>query len=311
MQGETVGLIDSTGSLVVEYNYDAWGRIIGRTGSLVGTLGWLNPFRYRGYVYDEETRMYYLKSRYYNPEWGRFINADALLGKRGALLGHNLFAYCYNNPAAFIDSNGAFPIAISLWRVVLRCGVQLLTAAGIGIAGGMLTDALIDSWTRRYPTFETFPQAQVSISVADVRSREELESALGAASTAKVSELDGDGSLDAYYFAFISPLDSAYPGHLMCINEPLSLEEAKTVLKYAKLVRSLAKKCGTSVEHCGIYTFDQSAAEALAAATGGGNELHNHYYTNKAKGTYYNHYHSGSNWGGRAHIWFGIPLIRQ
>ncbi len=56
---KAVGLVDSTGTLVVEYNYDAWGRIIGHTGS----LGWLNPFRYRGYVYDEETRMYYLKSR--------------------------------------------------------------------------------------------------------------------------------------------------------------------------------------------------------------------------------------------------------
>ena len=110
---KAVGLVDSTGSLVVEYNYDAWGRIIGRTGSLVGTLGWLNPFRYRGYVYDEETRMYYLKSRYYNPEWGRFINADEILGQTGEVLSHNLFAYCRNCPIIHFDPKGYSAISAS------------------------------------------------------------------------------------------------------------------------------------------------------------------------------------------------------
>jgi len=57
-------------------------------------------------VYDEETGLYYLRSRYYNPEWGRFINADALTGKRGELLNHNIFAYCSGNPINFIDIDG-------------------------------------------------------------------------------------------------------------------------------------------------------------------------------------------------------------
>ena len=67
---------------MVEYTYDAWGNPIDKTGTLAATLGTLNPFRYRGYVFDEETGLYYLKSRYYNPVWGRFVNADAVLGEK-------------------------------------------------------------------------------------------------------------------------------------------------------------------------------------------------------------------------------------
>ena len=62
-------------------------------------MGTVQPFRYRGYVYDVETGLYYLRSRYYNPEWGRFINADALI--KG-----NLFGYCGNNPICRDDSSG-------------------------------------------------------------------------------------------------------------------------------------------------------------------------------------------------------------
>jgi RHS repeat-associated protein len=69
-------------------------------------VGAKNPYRYRGYRYDSETGLYYLQSRYYNPEWGRFVNADGLVGQRGELLAHNLFAYCKNNPVTMKDSNG-------------------------------------------------------------------------------------------------------------------------------------------------------------------------------------------------------------
>ncbi len=106
LQGDVIALLDDSNSIVVEYKYDAWGALLGKTGSLASTLGTLNPFRYRGYVYDEETKLYYLRSRYYNPEWGRFISADALLGKTGALLDHNLFAYCGNNPVTHDDPYG-------------------------------------------------------------------------------------------------------------------------------------------------------------------------------------------------------------
>ena len=79
LQGDVVGIVDSADNLVVEYRYDAWGKPLNITGSLADTLGRRNPFRYRGYVYDEETGLYYLRSRYYNPVAGRFANADVYI----------------------------------------------------------------------------------------------------------------------------------------------------------------------------------------------------------------------------------------
>ena len=76
------------------------------TGTLASTLGALNPFRYRGYVYDEETGFYYLRSRYYDPTTCRFISADILLSTGQGVLGNNCYAYCLNNPVCFQDKSG-------------------------------------------------------------------------------------------------------------------------------------------------------------------------------------------------------------
>ena len=105
-QGDIVKLIDASGASVVEYTYDTWGKEVQTTGSLAGTLGSFQPFRYRGYVYDEETGLYYLQSRYYDPTTGRFISADTLLSTGQGVLGHNAFAYCRDNPSSRFDPEG-------------------------------------------------------------------------------------------------------------------------------------------------------------------------------------------------------------
>ena len=99
LQGDVVAMIDTNGTQVVEYHYDAWGAPISKTGTMAATLGTVNPFRYRGYVYDEETGLYYLRSRYYNPVWKRFIFADSIYH-------NNLFIYCVNSPVAKNDTDG-------------------------------------------------------------------------------------------------------------------------------------------------------------------------------------------------------------
>ena len=104
LQGDIVGLIDTSGTEVVKYTYDAWGKVLSTTGSLAATLGTVQPFRYRGYVYDVETELYYLRSRYYSPIWKRFINSDKLIE-------NNLFNYCFSCPVSLIDPNGKAPIA--------------------------------------------------------------------------------------------------------------------------------------------------------------------------------------------------------
>ena len=104
LQGDVVGILDNGGNLVVEYKYDAWGRSISITGLLAATLGKRNPFRYRGYNYDEESGLYYLRSRYFNPLVGRFVNADCLVSP--VLLKGNVFAYCVNEPVSKCDESG-------------------------------------------------------------------------------------------------------------------------------------------------------------------------------------------------------------
>ncbi|MFR1758446.1 MAG: RHS repeat-associated core domain-containing protein, partial [Christensenellaceae bacterium] len=76
-QGDVMGIMDTSGNLVVEYQYDVWGALFLMSGSLAETLGKKNPLRYRGYIYDEETKLYYLVSRYYSPAMKRFISPDS------------------------------------------------------------------------------------------------------------------------------------------------------------------------------------------------------------------------------------------
>ena len=110
LQGDVVAIYDSQGSTQVKYTYDTWGKLISVTGTMASTLGAKNPFRYRGYVYDTETGYYYLTTRYYDPETGRFLNADGYISTGEPLTGYNMFAYCYNNPVMYEDSGGSRPI---------------------------------------------------------------------------------------------------------------------------------------------------------------------------------------------------------
>ena len=73
LQGDIVAILDQSGNVVVQYKYDAWGKPISKTGTLASTLGTIQPFRYRGYVYDEETGKYYLQTRFYSPVLSRFL----------------------------------------------------------------------------------------------------------------------------------------------------------------------------------------------------------------------------------------------
>ena len=112
-QGDVTGIFDGNGTLVVTYAWDnAWGYNPIPEGVMASTLGELNPLRYRSYVYDTETGYYYLQSRYYDPEIGRFINADIYLSTGDGLLGNNMFAYCVNSPTNFRDDGGNFLCSI-------------------------------------------------------------------------------------------------------------------------------------------------------------------------------------------------------
>ena len=107
LQGDVVKLIQTNGYVVAHYTYDAWGYIL----NCGGNLAEVNPIRYRGYYYDNETGFYYLQSRYYDPANRRFINADCYTCTNNSNeIACNMFTYCYNNPIIYHDSCGTEPV---------------------------------------------------------------------------------------------------------------------------------------------------------------------------------------------------------
>ena len=132
LQGDVVKLIHYIRGFeyesVATYEYDAWGNIVSSSGRLAE----INPLRYRGYYYDNETGFYYLQSRYYDPANRRFISADVYASTGQGFVGTNMFAYCVNNPVFLTDEDGNFAIAIGIGAAVEAiCGS--VAAAGLGI----------------------------------------------------------------------------------------------------------------------------------------------------------------------------------
>ena len=154
--GDVVGLVDSSNQVVVRYQYNSWGKVTSTQDTSGVSLATLNPFRYRKYVYDPETGLYCLGSRYYDPEVGRFVNADdtdVIFAKPQELGNKNLYAYCDNNPVAREDYAGEFPIpcivgavvgaAVSGFSYVLTSGgeidgVELAKSCLVGAISGAL-----------------------------------------------------------------------------------------------------------------------------------------------------------------------------
>ena len=128
-QGDVIAIIDDYAERVVNYEYSAWGELLSVTGSKADTVGTLNPFRYRGYCYDTETGFYYVSSRYYDPEIGRWINADGYVSTGQGVLGNNMFAYCGNNPVNRVDHTGQFWSEI--WEFAKTAVAEIGKAMGV------------------------------------------------------------------------------------------------------------------------------------------------------------------------------------
>jgi len=161
--GNIIFILAEDGTEMVKYEYDAYGNII---NSPTGTLSTINPYTYRGYRYDTEIDMYYLNSRYYNPETGRFISSDGLLGETGDIQSTNMYAYCANNPIANVDPTGFWVMSlfgftitygafgggfVSVWWVFDGKGNQgILITCGVGfyLPGVSLSYSPFFSWKK-------------------------------------------------------------------------------------------------------------------------------------------------------------------
>ena len=140
-QGDVLGLYTGAGVQVSSYEYDAWGNVISMTDSTSFGIATINPIRYRGYYFDEETGWYYLQSRYYDPEIGRFINADEYISTGRGVLGCNVYAYCNNCPIMFSDSSGQLlDIAAAFGAAIFGGAAVALTIVFAGIVIYALTE---------------------------------------------------------------------------------------------------------------------------------------------------------------------------
>ena len=144
IQGNIIALLDNTGTVVVKYKYDAWGKckVLDATGAEITDnthIGILNPFRYRSYYFDHGIGLYFLKTRYYDPEIGRFMTIDdiAYLDPE-SINGLNLYAYCLNNPIIYSDPTGHSATLAIILGIVALAGL-ITTCIGVGTNNNIVT----------------------------------------------------------------------------------------------------------------------------------------------------------------------------
>ena len=299
LQGDIVGIVDNTGNLVVEYRYDAWGKSLSITGTLKTSLGELNPFGYRGYVWDEETKLYYLRSRYYNPERNRFNSVDSIAGKVGSLGTHNLFMYCANNPMLMSDPDGRFAVE----------------AAAVGGTYGGPVGAIIGFFIAIFAIDELKKNSpSISWSKANVESVNTTQF-----DKAKAERYRSKLESAVFYIAY----GSNFGGNLIYDeNNPLNFQQTLIALGvtaainansniytsgffqidpkyYTNDVYSIVGYNTSRDTNWGVYTKSQMAAEGLAYMLGCANPV-----SEITKGTSgYEHYHDPGHY---IHIWYGV-----
>jgi len=123
LHGDIVAVYDTSGTQVAHYRYDAWGNCT--ASNAINDVVANNPFRYRGYYYDKDLGLYYLGTRYYDANIGRFISPDGVgyLGANGDLNSYNLYAYCSNNPVMYVDPSGNSIIAALIIGVIAGAAI--------------------------------------------------------------------------------------------------------------------------------------------------------------------------------------------
>ena len=179
-QGDIVALVDQSGNVVAKYVYDAWGvcNVYDASGTLNTSdsfIGNINPFRYRGYYYDVETGLYYLQTRYYDPQAGRFLSPDSVDYIAPDLIGGlNLYAYCNNNPVMYSDPEGTF-----VWALI-----GAVAGAVAGFAGRLIGDLVSKEWS----TWQEYVGSMVGGAVSGALAA----TGVGLAAAAVVGSVAGD-----------------------------------------------------------------------------------------------------------------------
>ena len=167
IQGDVLAILDNSGNELVSYTYDAWGKVLSITGSKADTLGVLNPLRYRSYIYDQDTGLYYLQSRYYNPETGRFLNADEFVATGQGLLGNNMFTYCLNNPVMYRDQTGTLVTETVVFSLIITIAEFVMVAIAAALIAELIVEVVEEIIDYSYEPFSTPDIQEATISEAE------------------------------------------------------------------------------------------------------------------------------------------------
>ena len=283
LQGDVIRIIDFAGTEVASYVYDAWGNIKDTKGE--PTIREINPIRYRSYVYDTETSLYYLQSRYYDPFTGRFLNADIYCDTNtGTSLSANMFAYCENNPVNYLDPNGYVALVDDLVYALIALSAATVAicsssffkkgwsafcnAVGNGLSsiGNAIWNGASAAWN--------WSKNKIKNAINAVK---KFNTAVSADN--KIKSKVKRNSKTRYWSA---NLKSGY----VDIGKSLSYSAAKS---YVKSGRS-------------VFTVTDAEAKALAKNASGGKKPVYHTKHKNSVG-YYKHYHLYNHSNG-AHIWF-------
>ena len=283
LQGDVIRIIDLSGTEVASYVYDAWGNIKDTKGE--PTIREINPIRYRSYVYDTETSLYYLQSRYYDPFTGRFLNADIYCDTNtGTSLSANMFAYCENNPVNYLDPNGYVALVDDLVYALIALSAATVAicsssffkkgwsafcnAVGNGLSsiGNAIWNGASAAWN--------WSKNKIKNAINAVK---KFNTAVSADN--KIKSKVKRNSKTRYWSA---NLKSGY----VDIGKSLSYSAAKS---YVKSGRS-------------VFTVTDAEAKALAKNASGGKKPVYHTKHKNSVG-YYKHYHLYNHSNG-AHIWF-------
>ena len=249
VQGDITGIANANGTVVVEYSYDVWGKLLSVTGSLADTIGQINSLRYRGYYYDTETGLYLTGTRYYDPEIGRFINADGVISGTGeSVQGYNLFAYCFNNPVNMSDPTGNWPrwatIALGAVAAVAAVAVTVVTLGAAAPAAACTLTAVGMSIGASYAVAST--AATVAVVATTV-------AAAAYAGDIAYSAVTGDSLL----------LDTVFQGNTDAYNTGLAITSIATagMLEAAAQSPGVCFVAGTPVlAACGYIAIEEIKA---------------------------------------------------
>ena len=286
IQGYVVALADaSTGKLAATYTYDAWGKctVTNASGYTIGTQ---NPFRYRGYYYDTETGLYYLNSRYYDANTGRFVNLDSRIN--GGVVGCNLYAYCLNNPVAYCDDGGEIPIALIPIAIVLE---EMLISLGVTIFSVEIIDKLINCFTALEPKYTPRTSIPNNTSTKNQSNTEAKSQSKADTKTATKTE-----SKPVYYGCRI------LANELVRLTGPMDYNEAYLWAITMQLGPPYGIGKGSN---WGLYTQYRKDAYAMAFALGANTAP---VFDPPHKKGYYSHFHTnGRKFNGifrHFHVWF-------